>query len=193
MKVGPYNTYPEHAHAADEAYHILAGEIFPRIGVGNESRWWWACWWFLRPWSKTGRARAYYYFNRWGLDQQKWFWNGSQESRYVIVLCKLFFRFRITSWSIHGNWHIPEQQNILSQNRWCDCPWTLWHSLNDHQGRILMTNSTAQQTIFGCLDFEPQACCVTPGTELRNVKSFTRSKSSKPNFTPRKVRKLRQI
>ena len=29
--------------------------------------------------------------------------------------------------------------------------------------------------------------------ELRNVKSFTRSKSSKPNFTPRKARKLRQI
>ena len=29
--------------------------------------------------------------------------------------------------------------------------------------------------------------------ELRNVKSFTRSKSSKPNFTPRKARKSRQI
>ena len=29
--------------------------------------------------------------------------------------------------------------------------------------------------------------------ELQNVKSFTRSKSSKPKFTPRKVRKLRQI
>ena len=65
----------------------------------------------------------------------------------------------------HGNWHIPEQQNILSQNRWCDCPWTLWHSLNDHQGRILIENSTAQQTIFGCLDFEPQACCLTPGKQ----------------------------
>ena len=25
-KVGPHNTYPEHAHAADEAYHILAGK-----------------------------------------------------------------------------------------------------------------------------------------------------------------------
>ena len=30
-------------------------------------------------------------------------------------------------------------------------------------------------------------------SELRNVKSFTRSKSSKPNFTPRKARKLQQI
>ena len=30
-------------------------------------------------------------------------------------------------------------------------------------------------------------------TELQNVKSFTRSKSSKPIVTPRKARKLRQI
>ena len=29
--------------------------------------------------------------------------------------------------------------------------------------------------------------------ELRNIKSFTRSKSSKPNFTPRKARESRQI
>ena len=29
LKVGPHNTYPEHAHAADEAYHFLAGEIIP--------------------------------------------------------------------------------------------------------------------------------------------------------------------
>ena len=33
MKVGPYNTYPEHAHAADEAYHILAGEIFQGLAL----------------------------------------------------------------------------------------------------------------------------------------------------------------
>ena len=29
LKVGPHNTYPEHAHAADEGYHFLAGGISP--------------------------------------------------------------------------------------------------------------------------------------------------------------------
>ena len=37
------------------------------------------------------------------------------------------------------------------------------------------------------------SCCFIVYPELRNVKSFTRSKSSEPNFTPRKVRKSRQI
>ena len=27
LKVGPHNTYPEHAHAAEEGYHFLAGDI----------------------------------------------------------------------------------------------------------------------------------------------------------------------
>ena len=31
LKVGPHNTYPEHAHAAEEGYHFLAGDIFLEI------------------------------------------------------------------------------------------------------------------------------------------------------------------
>ena len=38
IKVGPHNTYPEHAHAADEGYHILAGKIFLIISY-LEWRW----------------------------------------------------------------------------------------------------------------------------------------------------------
>ena len=38
MKVGPHNTYPEHAHAADEGYHILAGKIPQDDGDGNWQR-----------------------------------------------------------------------------------------------------------------------------------------------------------
>ena len=34
LKVGPYNTYPGHAHAAHEAYHLLAGEAWLTV---NES------------------------------------------------------------------------------------------------------------------------------------------------------------
>ena len=35
MLVGPRNTYPGHAHAAHEAYHVLAGEAW--LGSGNGS------------------------------------------------------------------------------------------------------------------------------------------------------------
>ena len=46
------------------------------------------------------------------------------------------------------------------------------------------------QSIFVEFTFDTQ---VKDLAELPNVKSFTRSKSSKPNFTPRKASESRQI
>ena len=78
IKVGPHNTYPEHAHAADEGYHILAGKIFliisylewrwQRNGVANMMRMLVILETMIKNSEITG---PYHSFNRRGMDEQK--------------------------------------------------------------------------------------------------------------------------
>ena len=78
IKVGPHNTYPEHAHAAGEGYHILAGKIFliisylewrwQRNGVANMMRMLVILETMIKNSEITG---PYHSFNRRGMDEQK--------------------------------------------------------------------------------------------------------------------------
>ena len=102
---------------------------------------------------------------------------------------------------MHQNdFQMPKTQKKIRLLRLVGHWFLVWHSCDKFCTFALFTSLCIKPNIYNsCVKTSipnlDNSCGKTsmPYTELRNVISFTQSKSFKPNFTPWKVRKSRKI